>query len=68
MTTEAPLIDREMGNSSVPSTWCVVVCEQSCNESWSVDTADFEPRLTADDVERLLTPLLVAHGVEHGRW
>ena len=65
---DAPLVVREAGSVSVPPTWCVTVCEQGCWESWAVDVADFEPRLTASDVERLLTPLLIAHEVEHGRW
>lgn len=72
MATESarsgPLVEREYGCQEVPSTWCVVACEQGCTETWTVDVADFEPRLTADDVERLLTPLLVAHEVEHGKW
>lgn len=58
-------IDRERGSTEVPPTWCVVVCEQGCNESWTVDVDDFSPRLTASDVERMLEPLLVAHQAEH---
>ena len=67
-SAQAPLVDREMGCPAVPPTWCVVACEQGCTETWTVDVADFEPRLTADDVERMLTPLLIAHEVEHGKW
>jgi hypothetical protein len=36
-----------------------VECCQGCRETWTVDVADFEPRLTASDVERMLTPLLL---------
>lgn len=63
-------IPREF-DRALPTTWCVVVCEQArCDESWTVDTADFSPALTAGQVEALLLPLLDAHSiVEHGaRW
>lgn len=68
MTYEAPLIDRVVEiEPSFPPTWCVVVCEQGCDESWTVDTADFAPPLTALTVETILTPLLIAHEQEHKR-
>ena len=64
-----PLIERVDGDTEVPPSWCVVVCEQGCQQSWVVDTADFEPRLTASDVEQLLTPVLLEHEQEHqGVW
>lgn len=68
--TEAPLVSREVDTTMVlPPTWCVVACEQGCQQSWTVDVADFDPRLTASDVERLLTPVLLDHEQEHeGAW
>lgn len=64
-----PLIHRAEAAVAepVPATWCVVVCEQGCDESWTVDTADFDPPLNAGEVERMLTPLLLAHEGWH-RW
>ncbi|HET7386875.1 MAG TPA: hypothetical protein VFJ19_09470 [Nocardioidaceae bacterium] len=64
---EAPLVQSER-NMALPPTWCVVSCEQGCRETWTVDAAEFSPQLTVQDVEELLTPLLLAHEVEHGRW
>jgi len=64
-----PLIERVDGSREVPPSWCVVVCEQGCEQSWAVDVDDFEPHLTASDVERLLTPVLLDHEQEHqGVW
>lgn len=60
----APLISRD-DTEEVPATWCVVVCEQGCQQSWTVDTADFDPPLTVEQVEDLLTPLLLSHETEH---
>jgi len=66
---EAPLVTRaDEPNVLLPPTWCVVECSQGCRETWTVDVADFTPPLNVADVERLLTPLLLAHEVEHGRW
>lgn len=67
--TQQPLV-RHHGpwtREPVPDTWCVVVCEQGCLETWTVDTIDFDPVLTARDVEELLTPLLLAHEREEHR-
>lgn len=65
---DPPLIVRD-DTEVVPDTWCVVVCEQGCQQTWTVDTADFDPPLRVIQVEQLLTPLLIAHEVEHGkRW
>lgn len=65
---EPPLITRDT-SLALPSTWCVVACEQGCDQSWTVDVADFAPPLNAGQVEDLLEPLLIAHEIEHGkRW
>ena len=48
----------------VPSTWCVIHCEQGCDQTWTVDTADFDPPLTGAQVEEMLTPDLLAHEKE----
>lgn len=68
-TTAAPLVTRDtQAWTHIPGTWVVVQCEQGCDESWVVDVADFEPKMTLDAVEDLLTPLLLTHEVEHGKW
>lgn len=66
----SPLVSRAADPSTVvPPTWCVVECCQGCRETWTVDVADFTPRLSAGDVERLLTPVLLDHEQEHqGVW
>lgn len=66
---QGSLIERVEGDTEVPPTWCVVVCEQGCQQSWSIDTRDFDPPLTASDVEQLLSPVLLEHEQEHqGVW
>jgi hypothetical protein len=64
---EAPLVNHlgPWQSEPVPDTWCVVVCEQGCRQTWTVDTAEFDPPLTAAQVEQMLTPLLLAHEDEH---
>lgn len=63
----APLVDHlgPWRSEPVPDTWCVVACEQGCRETWTVDCAEFDPQLTAMDVERLLTPVLLEHELWH---
>lgn len=61
---EAPLITRaEEPNERyvLPPTWCTAVCEQGCQESWTVDVADFDPRPTLNEIEAWLSPILLAH-------
>lgn len=66
---QGPLIERVDGDHEVPATWCVITCEQGCQQSWAIDAADFDPPLTASDVEQLLTPVLLEHEQEHqGTW
>lgn len=55
-----PLIERGP-NPDVPPTWCVVECRQGCHETWTVDVDDFDPPLTVERVERLITPALLDH-------
>ena len=62
---EYDLVSAPTVSLALPRTWCVVACEQGCPESWTVDVADFTPPLTILGVERLLTPLLLAHEREH---
>jgi hypothetical protein len=38
-----------------------LACEQGCGESWTVDSAEFDPPLTAHDVEQMLVHDLLAH-------
>jgi hypothetical protein len=68
VTRDVPLVTRDGVWTHIPATWAVVQCEQGCDESWVVDAADFEPQMTLDEIETLLTPLLIAHEVEHGKW
>jgi hypothetical protein len=60
MTLPAPLIERR-NTEPVPPTWATAICEQGCQESWTVDVADFDPRPTLNEIEALLSPLLLAH-------
>ena len=54
-------VERREGDASVPPTWCVVVCELGCQETWTVDVADFAPRLSPEGVVALLHAVLTAH-------
>jgi hypothetical protein len=56
-----PLVSAPVVSLALPRTWCVVVCERGCRESWTVDVADFDPELTTDQVEHLLAPVLLEH-------
>lgn len=62
-----PLIKPPEITTALPPTWCVIVCEQGCDQSWTLDTAEWSPPLDVQQVEWLLTPLLLAHEIEHGR-
>jgi hypothetical protein len=66
-----PLIDLAPdADPSIPPTWTYVVCMQgNCDETWTVDTAEFDPPLTVPQIQELLTPLLLAHETtDHGKW
>lgn len=64
LVTRAPEPDR-----ALPPSWCVVKCEQGCDEVWTVDVDDFDPPLNIGQVEQMLTPLLLEHEQDHqGVW
>lgn len=53
-------IDHLRDEQPVPPTWCVVECPR-CRESWSLDTRDWTPALTAFAVDFVVEPILDEH-------